>query len=98
MCTTVPPAKSSAPRWNSQPAGENTQCAIGAYTITSQSGTNHIHVTNRIRSAIAPVISAGVMIANISWNARNANGGIVSAKPVGDVVPALCIQRGRGCR
>src|SRR3954454_21171170 len=29
-CTTVPPAKSSAPRLNSQPAGENTQCATGA--------------------------------------------------------------------
>ena len=42
--------------------------------------------TNRIRSAIAPVISAGVMIANISWKARNASGGIVSANPVGDVV------------
>src|SRR5215468_1726549 len=29
MCTTVPPAKSSAPRLNSQPSGENTQCATG---------------------------------------------------------------------
>src|SRR3954452_25096325 len=29
-CTTVPPANSSAPFWNSQPSGENTQCAIGA--------------------------------------------------------------------
>src|SRR3954453_6422307 len=28
--TTVPPAKSSAPFWNSQPSGENTQFAIGA--------------------------------------------------------------------
>ena len=30
MWTTVPPAKSSAPRLNSHPAGENTQCATGA--------------------------------------------------------------------
>ena len=30
MCTTVPPAKSSAPRSASQPAGANTQCATGA--------------------------------------------------------------------
>src|SRR6476469_2939441 len=30
--TTVPPAKSSAPRWKSQPLGEKTQWAIGAYT------------------------------------------------------------------
>ena len=29
MCTTVPPAKSSAPRLNAQPSGENTQCATG---------------------------------------------------------------------
>src|SRR4051794_19327568 len=29
-CTTVPPAKSSAPLLNSQPSGENTQCAMGA--------------------------------------------------------------------
>src|SRR4051794_38551212 len=28
--TTVPPAKSSAPFWNSQPSGEKTQWAIGA--------------------------------------------------------------------
>ena len=30
MCTTVPPAKSRAPRSNSQPAGLNTQWATGA--------------------------------------------------------------------
>ena len=41
---------------------------------------------------MAPQMSAGVMIANISWKARNANGGIVSAEPVGDTVPALCIH------
>src|SRR3954469_9446826 len=29
-CTTVPPAKSSAPLLNSHPSGENTQCAMGA--------------------------------------------------------------------
>src|SRR5690242_18573229 len=32
ICTTVPPAKSSAPRACSQPAGDHTQCAIGSYT------------------------------------------------------------------
>ncbi len=30
MCTTVPPAKSSAPSWRSQPPGAQTQCATGA--------------------------------------------------------------------
>ena len=31
---------------------------------------------NRIRSAIAPKISAGVMIANIAWNMTNAYSGM----------------------
>ena len=78
MCTTVPPAKSSAPRSNSQPDGANTQCATGAYTSTSQSPRNHAHAPKRIRSAIAPVISAGVMTANINWYAMYSDGGIVS--------------------
>src|SRR5262245_37289720 len=34
-CTTVPPAKSSAPIFASQPPA-HTQCAIGAYTTTDQ--------------------------------------------------------------
>ena len=34
---------------------------------------------NRLRSAKAPVISAGVMTANISWNAGNRTNGIVLA-------------------
>ena len=76
MCTTVPPAKSSAPRRNSHPAGEKTQCATGAYTTISQIPRNQNHAANFMRSAIAPVISAGVMIANISWNAKNASGGM----------------------
>src|SRR5262245_395391 len=76
MCTTVPPAKSSAPRRNNQPAGENTQCATGVYTKTNQIATNANQAANFIRSAIAPVIRAGVMTANISWNAMNANGGM----------------------
>ena len=35
-----------------------------------------------MRSAIAPVISAGVMMANIIWYAENVSGGMVSPKPV----------------
>src|SRR5689334_21244007 len=38
-CTTVPPAKSSAPHFESQPP-PHTQWAIGAYTITDQSEMN----------------------------------------------------------
>ena len=88
MCTTVPPAKSSAPRLKSQPEGENTQCAIGAYTRIAHSPMNHTHAENLMRSAMAPVINAGVMIANMSWKARNTSGGIDSWKPVGDVLAA----------
>src|SRR6476659_151688 len=76
MWTTVPPAKSSAPRRNSHPAGEKTQCATGVYTMSAHSPTNHTHAENRMRSAMAPVMSAGVMMANIIWNAENDSGGI----------------------
>jgi hypothetical protein len=37
----------------------------------------------RILSAKAPVISAGVMIANMSWKAMNASEGMVGARPIG---------------
>ena len=91
MCTTVPPAKSSAPRLNSQPAGEKTQCAIGAYTRIDHNRTKPTHAENRMRSAMAPVIRAGVMIANMSWNAMNESGGIVRpSNPVGNTVFASC--------
>ena len=57
-------------RRNSQPAGENTQCATGAYTRIAHSPRNqHPGRPNRMRSAIAPVISAGVITANIIWYA-----------------------------
>ena len=42
---------------------------------------NHTHAVKRMRSAIAPVISAGVMTANIIWNAEKSSGGIESAEP-----------------
>ncbi len=41
---------------------------------------NPTHAAQRMRSAIAPVISAGVMIANVSWNATNASVGDAVAK------------------
>ena len=44
-------------------------------------------VKNLARSAIAPEISAGVMIANISWNAANTRTGIGQHRAV----------RRRGC-
>ncbi len=77
--TTVPPAKSSAPFLNSHPSGENTQCAIGEYTTSDQIVTKTAKAPNFQRSAVAPVISAGVMIANMSWKATKTIGGITWA-------------------
>jgi hypothetical protein len=67
MWTTVPPAKSRAPRSKSQPVGLKTQWATGLYTRMSQTERNTIHAENLTRSAMAPVIGAGVMTANIIW-------------------------------
>ena len=40
-----------------------------------------------MRSANAPVISAGVMIANMSWNIMNTDSGIVGARCETDTCP-----------
>src|SRR6266542_5872094 len=52
--TTVPPAKSSAPSLNSQPLGEKTQCATGAYTSRDQSAITATKPPNLSRSAVDP--------------------------------------------
>src|SRR5688572_14356979 len=78
-CTTAPPAKSRKPRMYSQPSGAHTQCAMGRYTTTSQRIENHSIAENRVRSANPPTISAGVMIANVSWNIANTVSGIIGA-------------------
>src|SRR5690242_7430203 len=72
ICTTVPPAKSSVGNFPPSAAFRNppfpqTMCASGAYTIRNQSAMNSTVPLNYIRSAVAPVISAGVMTANINW-------------------------------
>src|SRR5579884_143055 len=64
-CTTVPPAKSSAPSFPSQPPCPHTQCAMGSYTIVAQRTLNNTNAPKRLRSAKPPVISAGVITANI---------------------------------
>src|SRR5882724_11785674 len=51
--------------------------ASGAYTTTNQSVRKSTVPPNFIRSAVAPVISAGVMIANISWYTMKVICGIV---------------------
>src|SRR3954449_5603596 len=88
MWTAVPPAKSSTPRAASQPAPLpfaspklKTQWATGKYTSVTQKVTKTDQPRNLARSAIAPEISAGVMIANMSWNIENAAFGMVSWAP-----------------
>jgi hypothetical protein len=51
-----------------QPSDDQTMWAIGQYTTSSQIAMNAHQTLKRMRSATAPRISAGVMIANIAWN------------------------------
>ena len=44
------------------------------------------HAAQRMRSAIAPVINAGVITANVNWNATNASVGIDAGHAVGHVL------------
>src|SRR5947209_10700656 len=72
MCTTVPPAKSSAPSLPSQPPCPHTQCASGSYTNVAHNRLNRTNALKRLRSANAPLMSAGVMTANINRNPQQA--------------------------
>src|SRR5262245_34694681 len=58
-CTTAPPAKSRKPMACNHPPPQ-TQCATGTYTIASHNAENSSIGANRVRSAKAPTISAGV--------------------------------------
>ena len=77
MWTTVPPAKSRAPSPTSliQPP-PHTQCATGAYTRVTHITRNMRYVVNLKRSTNAPVMSTGVMMANIIWNMTNSSVGM----------------------
>ena len=80
----VPPAKSSPFRSAKiHPSESNTQCATGAYTSSDHAAMKIRNGPNFARSANAPVISAGVMMANISWNAMNNSCGMVVTCPSG---------------
>ena len=46
------------------------QCATGTYTSVNQPNAKTTQPANLVRSEMAPLISATVMIANIIWNAR----------------------------
>src|SRR5207247_6856459 len=67
--TTVPPAKSSIPRLLSQPP-PHTQWATGKYTSVAQATVNTAQAPSLVRSAIARLISATVMTANVRQTAE----------------------------
>src|SRR6185295_15739070 len=78
MWTTVPPAKSMALILAAafqtpfiMPSAPHTMWASGKYTMNIQSTMNAMIAEYFMRSAIAPTIRAGVMIANISWYIEN---------------------------
>ena len=77
MCTTSPPAKSIALALKIHPSLAHTMCATGQYTTSSQMVMKAIQTLNFIRSAIAPRISAGVMMANIPWNMTKTYSGML---------------------
>src|SRR5512143_3166197 len=64
--TTVPPAKSRAPSFARNPL-PHTQCAMGRYTRVIQSMEKSTHAENFILSIYAPLASATVMAAKVSW-------------------------------
>ena len=71
----MPPAKSSIPRLLSQPP-PHTQWATGKYTSVAQPTVNTVQAPNLARSAMAPLISATVMMAKVSWKAENTRSGM----------------------
>ena len=85
MCTTVPPAKSRMPARCRKPSVAHTECATGQYTMSSQADMKTSSEENFMRSARPPVMSAGVMMANVIWNvcARWARATAVRASAAG---------------
>ena len=63
----------------SNPPLPHTMCAIGKYTSSAHSIVNSSMALNFMRSANAPEISAGVMMANINWYTMNVCCGMVAA-------------------
>src|SRR5450759_5740234 len=75
LWTTIPPAKSSTPhRWRTPPP--QIMWTNGKYTNRSHAVKKTMYALKVTRLAKAPVIRAGVMIANIIWYATNTISGI----------------------
>src|SRR6185437_6344791 len=79
ICTTVPPAKSSTPSLLKIPSGCQVTWANGENIKMANRHKKIMYELNRIRPAKAPVISAGVMMANFNWYMANNSKGIVGA-------------------
>ncbi|MNR31162.1 hypothetical protein D3C85_1486570 [compost metagenome] len=62
-------------------------CATGAYTRVNHSAMNSSAAENFMRSANAPAISAGVMMAKVIWKVTNTPSGISPTRLSG-VMPA----------
>ena len=71
------------------PARAETQLATGKYTIVTQMATKSDQPQNFARSATAPEIRAGVMIANISWNIAKTSTGTPALSVLGQRGPDL---------
>mmetsp|Transcript_5246 Transcript_5246/g.20412 ORF Transcript_5246/g.20412 Transcript_5246/m.20412 type:complete len:238 (+) Transcript_5246:576-1289(+) len=80
MCTTIPPAKSRTPMSaKNAPGPPQTMWHAGKYTANIHSVENHMTALNFMRSTSAPIMSAGVMIANVIWYNTHSASGIVPA-------------------
>jgi hypothetical protein len=62
---------------------------MGTYTHSDHSAMNTSMEENLMRSANAPVISAGVMMANIIWYIMKTDSGMVGARWLTDTCPPL---------
>ena len=74
--STVPKIMAARPlsEWESSPP-PHTMWASGKYARVTHSPANASQVPNRTRSAIAPEMSATVMIANVTWKATSTTAG-----------------------
>ena len=54
--------------------------AMGAYTRSDQADRNSSIAENFMRSAKAPAMSAGVMMAKVIWNIAYTDSGMVGAR------------------
>ena len=91
MCTTSPPAKSSAPIKSPTrlPSPPHTMCARGGYTSTVHATRNAHTAPNFMRPATAPVIMAVVIMQNAIWNTTSIIAGYASWLSAAGVSPVM---------